>query len=64
MSADLLRSRLSEDIIDKVSEYAGIIVEQRHGTLDEIRYNQGLIAGLRLAKDLLDERYRNLHSIG
>jgi hypothetical protein len=64
MSADLLRSRLTDDIVARVSEFAGIIVEQRQAPLDEIRYNQGLIAGLRLAKDLLDERYRNLHSIG
>ena len=64
MSVDLLRSRLAQDIVEQVDHQAAILADARQAPLDELRHAQGMIAGLRLAKDLLDERYRNLHAIG
>jgi hypothetical protein len=64
MSVDLLRSRLSRDIADAIDLRAAFVVDARSAPLDDLRFEQGVIAGLRQAKDLLDERYQNLHAIG
>jgi hypothetical protein len=64
MSVDLLRTRLAEDLTRVVSEAAEILASQRQAPLDELRYQQGRIAGLREANELLVERARNLHAIG
>lgn len=64
MSVELLRSRLSEDLHRVINETAAVLVDQRQASLDEMRYNQGLIAGMRIAIDKLDDRYKNLHAIG
>ena len=64
MSADALRSRLHADIDEKIVGATAVLVERRQATLDELRYQQGLIAGYRDAQDLLTERYRNLYAIG
>lgn len=64
MSADLLRSRLEQDLTREANERAEILVDQRQAPLDEMRFNQGFIAGLRHAAQLLDERSKNLHANG
>lgn len=64
MSADLLRDRLTGDLARVADEYAAILVEKSQAPIDEMRFNQGVIAGLRLAKTKLDERIGNLHSNG
>lgn len=64
MSEELLRTRLTQDLERQTNEMAEILVMGRQMPLDDLRYNQGMIAGLRLAKTLLDERARNLHSMG
>lgn len=64
MSADLLRSRLTEDCSREANTQAEVLVGARQMSLDELRYLQGMIAGLRLAVQLLDDRYKNLHAIG
>lgn len=64
MSEELLRTRLTQDLERQTNEMAEILVMGRQMQLDDLRYNQGMIAGLRLAKTLLDERARNLHSMG
>ena len=64
MSADLLQSRLTGDIQKRVDEEVTILVSQRQAPLDDMRYHQGVIAGLREAKSLLDERAKDLYKIG
>jgi hypothetical protein len=64
MSADLLRSRALEDFTRAANEQAEILVLGRQLDVDAVRHTQGTIAGLRLAAQLLDERFKNLHGIG
>ena len=64
MSVDLLRSRLHEDIQRERDSLASQLVSQTQAPLDQIRLNQGIITGLTMAADLLDERFKNLHAIG
>lgn len=64
MSADTLRSRLREDIDREIESAGAILIEGRRVELDDLRWNQGLIAGLRAAQNLLDARYRDLYAIG
>lgn len=64
MSVDLLRHRLTEDIAKEARDATEILVARRQATLDEMRYQQGVIAGLEIAQGLLDERFRNLHAMG
>lgn len=64
MSVDLLRSRLSDDLQSQIDDQAAVLVDQSQATLDAMRFQQGLIAGLRIAASLLEDRYKNLHAIG
>lgn len=64
MSADDLRIRLRDDIEREVETSVAYLTEARQAPLDELRYQQGLIAGYRTAQKLLEERHRNLYAIG
>lgn len=64
MSADLLRSRLAQDIARATEAHVGVLEDGLQLPLDQLRLAQGRIQGLKEAAALLDERYHNLHAMG
>jgi hypothetical protein len=44
-----------------VQQHAATLSADTRAPLDLMRLNQGIIQGLQLAQQILDERYRKLH---
>lgn len=61
MSATVLRDSLRDSLNKQIEAHAAYVIERTGDTLDQIRLHQGRVAGLRLAADLLDQHYRDLH---
>jgi hypothetical protein len=62
MSATVLRDQVRDDLQKQVREHVGYLADRTSDTLDQLRLNQGRIEGLRIALDLLNQRYRDLNS--
>lgn len=63
MSTDLLRARLNQDLDAAIAVQIEVLVQQ-HMPHEHMCRAQGVIAGLREAQNLLNERYKNLHAMG
>lgn len=61
MSASLLRDAAKSDIQAEIEKHTVLLVERRDG-LDVMRDHQGMIAGLKRAIELIDDRANNLHA--
>lgn len=61
MSVQLLRDGAVSDLNEQIDIYVAFLTE-RVDDLDQIRLNQGVIKGLRLAIEAIDHRANNLHS--
>ena len=60
MSAQALRELVHRDVRKKKDEYMAALVERSEDTLDQMRLSQGIIQGLDLALDVMDEAYRKI----
>jgi hypothetical protein len=61
MSAYVLRDRVRERLTRMREVEQAALVANRTATLDEMRSRQGLIHGLQVALDAIDEELREAH---
>lgn len=61
MSANILRDTVRDELQQLVDAHAGYLTDNRNDTLDQMRFNQGYVTGLRDALLVLQQRYRDLH---
>lgn len=60
MSSHQLREKVRERLRKGAEEQAAVLAEQTSATLDQMRLAQGIITGLRMAENIIDEEFRNL----
>lgn len=60
MPAHEYRADLLQALAATVREYTARLVDLRQATLDEMRFNQGVIEGLNIAIDLERDMYRRM----
>ncbi len=58
MSAEALRAFTTEKVNTEIGDYARDLVEKSAAPLDEMRFAQGFIAGLKRGLELQNEAYR------
>jgi hypothetical protein len=61
MSASVLCENVRKQLREQIDEHAGYCAQRTSDTLDQVRLNQGKVAGLSLALDILDQAYRDLN---
>jgi len=60
MSAHALKHLTQEKVGKLANEYAGYLVERSQDGLDQMRFNQGFIQGLRAALEQQEDAYKEL----
>lgn len=60
MSAEALRAFTREKIQARANEYAEDLIRQHEMPQDQMRYFQGVIAGLRESVELQDQAYKGM----
>jgi hypothetical protein len=61
MSGQLLRDAVIAELQQSVTVHEGYLSARTADTLDQMRLNQGVVRGLKLAIDIIENRARNLH---
>lgn len=60
MSAEALRAYTIDRINKRIGEHAGDLIERADAPLEQMRYAQGMIAGLKEAVELQNEAYKGM----
>ena len=61
MSATFLRDGVRDELQRQIDAVAGFLTDRANDSFEMIRYNQGKIAGLRTALEILQQRFRDMH---
>lgn len=58
MSAQALRQSAKAVLQKKIDEFGNDLIDNTNAPLDQMRVSQGIVQGLRIALDAIDEGYK------
>lgn len=61
MSADILRRKVVSALEEQILAYAGFCARRTGDSLDDIRLNQGVVRGLEVAIEHVNDLYNRLY---